>query len=211
MAYEWSGLPLGSNLHRNVIFRNEAVPALPTSYYEAPTAQGLWAALQSDCHDGTERCDVLAIPHNSNLGGGMMFAPVNADGSPLTAEDAAVRAAAEPLVEIMQHKGESECRLGVGTSDELCGFEKVSRATLIPLPPGTPIEFPPLNFVRNVLKEGLLQEENLGVNPFKHPARRSSWPTSSAIGSASPSQLPVYALGSLSAFWCLERMAALFA
>ncbi len=167
VAYEWSGLPQGANLHRNVIFRNDAVPALPTSYFEEPTPQGLWAALEQDCRDGPERCDVLAIPHNSNLGGGLMFAPVGVDGGPLTAEEAAARAAAEPLVEIMQHKGESECRPGAGTSDELCGFEKVSRATLIPPPPGTPIEFPPLNFVRNALKEGLLQEESLGVNPFK--------------------------------------------
>ncbi len=167
VAYEWTGSPLIANLHRNVIFRNDAVPALPTSYFEAATAQGLWAALESDCHDGQEDCDVLAIPHNSNLSGGMMFAPVNADGSQLTAEDATVRASAEPLVEITQHKGESECRTGIGTTDELCGFEKVASATLLPPPPGTPIEYPPLNFVRNVLKEGLLQEENLGVNPFK--------------------------------------------
>ena len=25
----------------------------------------------------------------------------------------------------MQHKGDSECRLGAGTTDELCGFEKL--------------------------------------------------------------------------------------
>lgn len=147
--------------------------AMPTSDFEASTAQGLWAALERDCRQGTERCDVLAIPHNSNLGGGLMFAPVNADGSPLTAADAATRAAAEPLVEIMQHKGESECRTGVGTADELCGFEKVSRAALIPPPPGTPVEFPPLNFVRNALKEGLLQDERLGVNPGSRSCSRA--------------------------------------
>ena len=55
---------------------------------------------------------LLAIPHNSNLGNGAMFVPLNEDGSPLTASDAAFRAAMEPVVEITQHKGDSECRAG---------------------------------------------------------------------------------------------------
>jgi len=55
-----------------------------------------------------------------------MFLPQNADASPLDAADATTRAAMEPVVEITQHKGDSECRPGVLTSDELCGFEKWS-------------------------------------------------------------------------------------
>src|SRR5882724_6019485 len=126
-AYEWSGQPGGNNLHRNVIFRNAVVPALPTSYMEQPTPQGLWATLQSQCVDGLPGCDVLAIPHNPNASGGLMFAPVNADGSPLTATDAAFRSSMEPLVEMNQHKGDSECRPGVQSTDEICGFEKLNR------------------------------------------------------------------------------------
>src|SRR5262245_16845343 len=79
VAYEWSGQPGGNNLHRNVIFRNDVVPALPTSYMEESTPQGLWTALQTQCLDGMPGCDVLAIPHNPNVSGGLMFAPVNAD------------------------------------------------------------------------------------------------------------------------------------
>jgi hypothetical protein len=167
VGYEWSGQPGGNNLHRNIIFRNATVPALPTSYMEQPTPQGLWATLQSQCLDGLPGCDVLAIPHNPNASGGLMFAPVNADNSPLTAADATFRSSMEPLVEMNQHKGDSECRPGVQSTDEICGFEKLNRLQLFS-PISDPNQtFPPLNYVRNALKEGLVQEQQIGVNPFK--------------------------------------------
>jgi len=167
VAYEWSGQPGGNNLHRNVIFRNAVAPALPISFMEEPTPQGLWNQLQSQCLDGLPGCDVLAIPHNPNASGGLMFAPVNADGSPLTAVDAAFRSSIEPLVEMNQHKGDSECRPGVGSTDELCGFEKLNRLQLFSAVSDPNQTFPVRNYVRNVLKEGLVLEEQLGVNPFK--------------------------------------------
>jgi hypothetical protein len=73
----------------------------------------------------------------------------------------------EPLVEMNQHKGDSECRPGVDSTDELCGFEKINRLQLFS-PVSDPNQtFPVRNYIRNVLKEGLVQEELLGVNPFK--------------------------------------------
>ena len=42
VAYEYSSFRLGSNLHRNVIFRNDKVPALPVSHIEAPHDYQLW-------------------------------------------------------------------------------------------------------------------------------------------------------------------------
>jgi Protein of unknown function (DUF3604) len=168
VAYEWSGQPGGNNLHRNVIFRNEVATPMPISFMEQATPQGLWDELETQCLNGRPRCDVLAIPHNPNASGGLMFAPVNADGSPLTASDAFFRAGMEPLVEMNQHKGDSECRPGVGgATDELCGFEKLNRLQLFS-PVSDPNQvFPARNYIRNVLKDGLLQEQQLGVNPFK--------------------------------------------
>jgi len=166
VGYEWTGNTNINNLHRNVIFRNDAVPALPITYVEQPTAQGLWTALEHACRDASERCDVQVIPHNSNISGGRMFEPQNADGSPLTAADAAFRASIERVAEVTQHKGDSECRPGVLTTDELCGFEKWS-GTQIGLPPPSNVTYAPLLFLRNALKEGLVQEELLGVNPFQ--------------------------------------------
>lgn len=166
VAYEYTRAPFAQNFHRNVIFRNEIVPSLPTSGVEAPDAEQLWDALQADCLDGLPGCDVLAIPHNSNLSNGKMFIPQNADGSPHTSSDAAFRARMEPIVEISQHKGDSECRFGILSNDELCGFEKMTTA-LLGIPPGGGTTYDPRLFVRNILKEGLELEDSLGVNPFK--------------------------------------------
>jgi len=169
-AYEYTARRArGSNgaLHRNVIFRNAEVPPGVSSWNTIPTAQGLWAALTADCLEPEGACDVLTIPHNSNYSLGLMFSPLDLEGEPFTAETARTRAAFEPLVEIMQSKGESECRPGVDTADELCGFEKINRTggTFSPTDPDQ--EFQPLSFVRNGLKEGLLIEEEIGVNPFE--------------------------------------------
>jgi hypothetical protein len=183
LGYEWTQNTYLSNLHRNVIFRNSVVPPLPISYLDEETVEGLWAALESECLTGLVGCDVLTIPHNSNLSRGYIFAPVNGalppafpgfpeppPSTPLTAADAAFRAAMEPVVELTQHKGDSECLPGLLTSDELCGYEKMNRIDLgAQFDPVTLPTYPfgPLAFVRNALKEGLLQEEILGVNPLQ--------------------------------------------
>ena len=167
VGYEWTASEATNNLHRNVIFRNERVPELPTSVYEAPTVEDLWQAIQTQCLDRDDGCDALVIPHNSNLSNGLMFRPERSDGSPMTAEDARTRASFEGLVEIMQHKGDSECRLGAGTTDELCGFEKLSFANFMQkFVPFLGDEPDPRSFTRRALLEGLLLREKLGVNPF---------------------------------------------
>ncbi len=177
VGYEWTAGTVLANLHRNVIFRNAVVPELPISYLEANTVQELWAGLQRECLDGLPGCDTFAIPHNSNVSQGFMFATESPSTPipptppvPLDATEAAVRAALEPLVEITQHKGDSECRPGILSNDELCAYEKMRRIDLAAqLDPDSLLRFPfgPLAFVRNVLKEGLVQEQALGVNPFR--------------------------------------------
>ncbi len=165
-AYEWTNNLNGFNLHRNIIFRNAEVPGLPTSYYEQPLVEGLFGALETECLDQPGNCDFVSIPHNSNASGGLMFESKNGDGSPLTKADAERRAGHEPLVEIFQHKGSSECHPVNSPNDELCGFEQLKRlqlfgnASTTVVPPGR-------NFVRNALGEGLRQENLLGANPFQ--------------------------------------------
>lgn len=168
VGYEWTGSSGSKNLHRNVIFRNSVVPGYPVSYVEEPTAEGLWASLRRDCLDAGQGCDVLTIPHNSNLSGGLMFEDVGRDGQPLTREEAATRATFEPLVEIMQHKGSSECSLDPGNVDELCDFELLPYTDFqgkylswLAAPPTRS------SFVRDTLERGLLHEERVGANPFK--------------------------------------------
>ena len=164
-AYEWTNNLNGYNLHRNIIFRNAEVPALPTSYYEQPRVEGLFTALETDCLNGGGNCDFISIPHNSNASGGLMFKPANADNTPLTKADAERRASHEPLVEVFQHKGSSECAPASSPNDELCEFEQLKRLQLFQN--ANPNVLPPdLNFVRNALEEGIRQHDVLGANPF---------------------------------------------
>lgn len=131
VAYEYTGTTNSNNIHRNVIFRNAIVPDQAISYIEAPTAPALWAQLTERCHDGLPGCDVLAIPHNSNISAGAMFASFAAEReiARSAAERAAIRNAMEPIMEIFQHKGNSECFNGLpgilGQPDELCNMEQV--------------------------------------------------------------------------------------
>jgi hypothetical protein len=176
VAYEWSGARTMSNLHRNVIFRSERVPSLPISHFEEPEFWGLWRALERECIAGLEGCDVLAIPHNTNWSNGNMFVVEYPDGDEI--ELAGLRARLEPLIEVYQHKGDSECMNGlsgtIGAPDELCEFEKLRTGEFEDCLDGTG-SFGMVNngcvsrldFVRGILNEGLREHERLGVNPYK--------------------------------------------
>ncbi|MDJ0847009.1 MAG: DUF3604 domain-containing protein [Myxococcota bacterium] len=176
VGYEWTAsVGEGQNLHRNVIFRNARVPELPVSWIETPSASDLWDHLEEKCVKGLPGCDVLTVPHNSNLSGGLMFQTARVAGEEVPGEideaEARRRSRWEPLVEIMQHKGSSECdsRLAPWSSDETCGFEKLpydrfggkdSSLTDPRLPDAT-------NYVRHALAKGLRLQQELGANPFR--------------------------------------------
>jgi hypothetical protein len=171
VGYEWTGSPLSNNLHRNVIFESEKVPALPISYYETPEPELLWEALTQACKSA-DGCNYLTIPHNSNLSAGLMFQTKDRHGNDFDAAYVQARQQNEPLAEITQHKGQSEClnTVGAGMSDELCGFEVLPYNNLTGnrfggLNTGPPKE---MDFLRDALKVGLQQEEKLGTNPFKY-------------------------------------------
>ncbi len=171
VGYEWTkSVQSASNLHRNVIFRNAAVPEMPASAVDALTPEDLWDALDRDCRASRPDCDAVVIPHNSNLSGGFMFAPVELrSGEPFTPEYAARRADNERLVEVVQHKGDSECRIGAGTSDELCTSELLPYDTFMGrfLPLARNESPAPSNFTRTALGAGLVYQEQLGANPFR--------------------------------------------
>jgi len=181
IGYEYTDAPQHKNLHRNVIFRNERVTESPISTYQTGTHNfpELWHLLRNQCIEGDRGCDVLAIPHNPNLSGGLMFP------DPANQREAKERLFFEPLIELTQHKAASECRYdrlagrGLFTEDELCDFEQAKADNLTML--GTihgvvmdenagyvPIDqFGRRNMARNVLKDGLALEAKSGINPFK--------------------------------------------
>lgn len=167
IGYEWSAGPRTNNLHRNIVFRNGVVPDRAVGYFDEPYVEGLWEALRAECMDTDTGCDALTIPHNPNLAGGTFFEQTGRDG-PFDANYVAERAAMEPIIEIYQHKGESECKPGETISDELCGFEKLPFNNFGASTTGIFVDPAPQDFVRAALGEGMKLEGRLGANPFKH-------------------------------------------
>lgn len=122
VGYEWTATTGGRNLHRNVIFGTESVPDDVYDYVRYPTPLELWKALESGCKAGAG-CDVLTVPHNSNLSRGTMWE---------TADDPSARpymTRYQTLVEIFQHKGSSECMTGTPLGDPSCSFEDLNADT----------------------------------------------------------------------------------
>ena len=128
-AYEYTGTPGTSNYHRNVVFRNGNVPSFPVSYVDAPYDSALWEGLDASCLE-EDGCEYLTIPHNSNLANGRMAPYMRLEPSVENRRAyAAKRLQREPIMEIFQHKGGSECINGLssvlGPPDELCDVEAV--------------------------------------------------------------------------------------
>lgn len=189
VGYEWTGTTGGNNNHRNVIFRNRSVMASPVSWFDARNESDLWDALEARCNDTDTPCDVLAIPHNGNLGAGAQFVPVADDmaRTPYSREDAERRARLEPLVEVYQHKGSSECLFTsadpLASEDELCAWERLNNDVCTGAPTDSPDCTPlcsvrpgvgflngcvdPGDMVRGSLRRGLSELARVGANPFQ--------------------------------------------
>lgn len=162
IGYEFSpGLPDEGKHHRNVIFRSNTVPEQAISSLDVPNAIELWKGLEATCGRG---CDFLTIPHNPNKAWGLTYSRFEWDGKRYEASDWRLRQKREPLAEIFQIKGASECALGVGATDEECAFEQV----FDPCQPGetTGCAFQ-TGFVRQGLEVGLELERELGFNPMQ--------------------------------------------
>ncbi len=166
VGVEWSGTRVGM-IHRNIVFRNAIVPAAPPNAVDHRNDETrLWKALESECINAGRGCDVLSIPHNSNWSRGSLFWTEDPSGNPLDAALAARRQALEPLIEITQHKGDSECR--AGGEDELCDFETPPFANIAGHASAMyRKQAPPQVYVREGLLEGLREQQRIGVNPFK--------------------------------------------
>ena len=179
IGYEHTQTRDMTKVHRNVIFANDRVPALPISTLDEPEALGLWQQLDLRCMQGLPGCDALAIPHNPNFSNGRIFAIEYPEGSSRGDQIAIarLRARMEPLVEMMQQKGESECRAGLwkvlGT-DEDCNFEKARAKDDVPdCKDGTGQGAlagrgcsSRLDYARYALLEGLREADRIGVNPL---------------------------------------------
>ena len=172
IAYEWTSLVSGDNLHRNVIFRDgperagQIVPYTTTPPVGSPNPRDLWAWLQN--YEDTTGGDVLAIPHNGNLSNGMMFAMQDdfADGAAFDTAYAETRQKWERLYEAVQVKGDGEAHPLLSPEDEFADYETWDYGNLDASERKTP-EMLPAEYVRSGLQRGMMLEGQLGANPFK--------------------------------------------
>jgi hypothetical protein len=155
VAYEWSPMPDGAHMHRNVIIKGPVYPELPYTALDSQLPEDLWTWAEAQQQRGVE---LLLIPHNSNLSDGLMFALRDSQNNQLTKDYAERRQALERLVEITQIKGTSETRPEFAPTDEFADFELIHFGDSPPQGSG---------YIREALKNGLLVSQQLGVNPFR--------------------------------------------
>lgn len=160
LGWEWTSRIDGAVLHRVVLTDADAARArtfAPFSALWQRNPEFLWAFLaRTRTQTGV---DFIAIPHNSNLSNGLMFAPTRFNGNPLTAAIAQRRSEFETVAEVVQYKGASETATALSPADEFAGFEFYRRS-----------ETPPpsrADYLRGALLTGIEQASLLGVNPFK--------------------------------------------
>jgi len=167
IGYEWSSAPGGSNLHRNVIFRDgkdKADTILPFSSYHSVDVEDLWTFM--DSYEKNTGGKLLAIAHNGNLSDGLMFDDVTLTSKePLDRDYAERRARWEPIYEVTQIKGDGETLPALSPKDEFADYYTLEPASFSPKT--TTPEMLPKEYAREALKRGLAFEEKLGVNPFK--------------------------------------------
>jgi hypothetical protein len=166
IGYEWTSTPGAKNLHRNVLFADGAKLAgqiVPHSALLDPTPESLWRFMAA--YEKRTGGRVLAIPHNSNLSGGLMFALHDSAGDAIDADYASERARWEPLVEATQFKGDSEAHPLLSPNDEFADYDTWDRSST------TNADYSEswleAEYVRPALGNGLAVESAVGVNPFK--------------------------------------------
>jgi len=169
MGFEYTPMPDGDNLHRVVMFRDGPKKMGDTVPYAALGAQDpekLWGYMAA--YEKKTGGKVLAIPHNSNVSNGRMFAMNKYDGSPIDAAYVKTRALREPIVEVTQIKGDSEAHPFLSPNDEfadfgVAGWDKCNLSCTKDMPP----ESYAGSYVREALKRGLELTLAVGANPFK--------------------------------------------
>ena len=170
IGYEWTSLDKGNNLHRNVIFRDNGDKASQVEPFTVYPPHGstnpidLWKWM--DAYEKKTGGNVLAIAHNGNLSNGTMFPIVEAFGKAIDRAYAEQRVKWERLYEATQMKGDGEAHPFLSPNDEFADYERWDKGNLDASVAKTK-EMLEFEYTRSALKNGLMLEAKLGVNPYK--------------------------------------------
>jgi hypothetical protein len=165
-GFEWTSTPDLRNLHRVVIFRDDADAArkvVPLSIFDTIDPEELWDYLEM--YEEKTGGQALAIPHNGNLSQGLMFSVERISGGPIDAAYAERRMRWEPIYEDTQMKGDGEAHPMLSPNDEFADYYQWDRGDF-GLNAKEP-EMLPHEYARSALKLGLEPAEKIGANPVE--------------------------------------------
>jgi hypothetical protein len=169
IGFEWTSNTAANNLHRNILFKEDASYASQVEPFITMKPMGsdnpvdLWKWMTS--YEEKTGGHVLAIAHNGNLSNGLMFPTIEAFGKPLDAEYVQQRAKWERLYETTQTKGTGEAHPFLSPNDEFANFEIWDKGNLDGSTAKTK-EMLQYEYSREALKNGLALERKFGTNPY---------------------------------------------
>jgi hypothetical protein len=171
IGFEWTSVPKGFNLHRNVMLRDGAMRALQVVPPVTQPPMGdtdpntLWDWLETYQEKTGGRA--VAFAHNGNLSNGWMFPTEDTyHGGEVDETYVERRAKWEPHYEVTQIKGDGEAHPFLSPDDEFADYENwdVGNLDLTELKTS---EMLAGEYAREALKQGLAIEARLGTNPYK--------------------------------------------
>ncbi|MEM7412743.1 MAG: DUF3604 domain-containing protein [Myxococcota bacterium] len=165
IGWEWSSLPAGANLHRVVFTSASAELAQqfrPMSSADSMYPEDLWSWLDETTQ--ATGAEFVAIPHNSNISKGIMFAETTLRGNAYDEAMAAKRMRWEPVAEITQFKGDSETHPALSPDDPFADYEEYPY--YIQQTP-EPYAAQPGDYLRTAWLRGLELEGKSGGNPYR--------------------------------------------
>ncbi len=171
IAFEWTSLVKGGNMHRNVIFRDNGDRARQIVPYTTSPPMGstdpldLFKYLEN--YETKTNGAVMALAHNGNLSNGIMF-PVDRQytGKKIDKFYVEQRAKWERIYEITQIKGDGEAHPFLSPDDEFADYMTWDVGNLDVSEAKTD-DMLAFEYAREALKNGLVLEKKLGTNPYK--------------------------------------------
>jgi hypothetical protein len=171
IGYEWTSVPAGNNLHRNVVFRDNAdrarmvVPMVTIPPFGSTDPLDLYDWMED--YEKRTGGSVFALAHNGNISNGWMFPTTNTyAGGTVDQDYVEQRARWEPLYEITQIKGDGEAHPYLSPDDEFADYETWDAGNLDLSQAKTP-DMLAGDYAREALKQGLSLQARLGTNPYK--------------------------------------------